>query len=188
MQLHRLACHPLGRAAHVRLDHRCLQRTFALGHPAGDVVGELPPGLDERGHPGELRLAQLVVEHRLAEDPPFLRVRETRLERGLHEAHGARRRLQAAVLEPLHLEIEAAAEPGLAADEVLGGHEPVVEGDLVGVHAPVAERVDGAALDLAPAGLLEREVVPGGGLLLDHEQREARGGRTSGRGRCGRGA
>ena len=90
----------------------------------------------------------------------------------MHEPHGAGRRLQTAVLEPFHLEVEATSEPGLAADEVLGGHEPVVEGNLVGMHAAVPERVDGSAFDLAPARLLERERVPGGGLLLHHEQGE----------------
>ena len=54
--------------------------------------------------------------------------------------------------KPGHLEVEALAEPAVAADEVLGGHEPVVERDLVGVHAAVAERVDRAAFDLAAAG------------------------------------
>ena len=38
-------------------------------------------------------------------------------------------------------------EPVVAADQVGLGHEPVLEGDLVGVHAPVAEGVDRPALE-----------------------------------------
>ena len=63
--------------------------------------------------------------------------------------------------------------PTFEADEVLGGHEPVVERDLVGVHAAVAERVDRAAFHLAVAPVVEREVVAGGRWLVDDEHREA---------------
>ena len=58
---------------------------------------------------------ELVVEHRLAEHRALLRVREPGVERGLHQADGARRGLQPPVLEALHLEVEALAEPALAA-------------------------------------------------------------------------
>ena len=53
---------------------------------------------------------ELVVEHGLAEHLALLRVREPGFERGLHQADRARRGLQPAVLEALHLEVEAAAE------------------------------------------------------------------------------
>ena len=53
------------------------------------------------------------------------------------------------------------------------GHEPAVERDLVRVHAAVPDRVDGAALDRAAAGLLEAERVAGRRLLLHDEQRQA---------------
>ena len=113
---------------------------------------------------------------------------EPGLERGLHEADRARRGLQAAVLEAGHLEVEAAAEPALAADEVLGGHEPVVERDLVRVHAAVADRVDRAAFHLAAAPVVERERVTLGARLLDDEHRQAAVALRLDRGRCGRAA
>src|SRR5204863_218099 len=80
---------------------------------------------------------------------------------------GPGRRLQPAVLEALHLVVEAFAQAAFAADEVGGGDEPVVEGHLVGVHAPVAERVDRPALHLAAALLGELEVVAGRFGFLD---------------------
>ena len=137
-----------------------------------DRVRELAPGLDERGHARELRLRELVVEHRPSEHAPVLRVGEPGFERGLHDADGARRGLEPAVLEALHLEVEALAEPAGFTDEVLGRHEPVVERDLVRVHAAVADRVDRSAFHLAAAVLGERERVARRRFLVDDEQRE----------------
>ena len=73
------------------------------------------------------------------------------------------RRLEPAVLEALHLEIEALAQSLGATDQVGLRHEPVLEGQLVGVHAPVAERVDGAALEPARSqvGRAVGRVAPG---------------------------
>src|SRR5207244_209582 len=98
----------------------------------------------------------------MPEHDALLRVLPRRLVCGLHHADGARRGLQAPVLEALHLEVEAAPEAGLAADEVVGRHPPVLERDLVGMHAAVADGVDGATLHPATAGLVlgEREAVP----------------------------
>ena len=94
-------------------------------------------------------------------------------ERGLHETDRARRGLQAAVLEAGHLVVEAATESGIAADQVLGRYEPVVERDLVGVHPAVADRVDGAAFHLPAAPVVERERMSLGAGFLDDHHREA---------------
>src|SRR5439155_6871084 len=118
------------------------ERALAARRPAGGVVRELTAGLDEARHPCELRLTELVGEHRLPEDATLPRVLERGLERGLHQSDGARRRLQTSVLEALHLEVEALTAAAFAADEMLGGNAPVVERDLVRVHAAIAERVD----------------------------------------------
>ena len=59
----------------------------------------------------------------------------------------------------MHLEVETLADALVAADEVLGGDEPLIERDLIGVHAAVADRVDGAAFDGPTAVLGEREAV-----------------------------
>ena len=92
------------------------------------------------------------------------------------------RRLQPPVLEPLHLEVEALAQAVGAADQVGVGHEPVLEGQLVGVHAPVAQCVDGATLQPSGPGaggrsrlvvLGEHEAVPVAAWLLDDEHRDA---------------
>jgi len=100
----------------------------------------------------------------------------TRFVGGLHDPNGARRRLESSVLEAGHLEVEAASESRLAPDEVGVGHEPVVEGQLVGVHAAIADRVDGTSLEatltvarshVRPLG--EHEALTLGLLLFDEE-------------------
>ena len=122
-----------------------------------DGVRELARRLDDDRHASELHLRELVVADRAPEHRAVERVLRGRLVRRLHHADGPRGGLQPAVLEALHLVVEAAAEAGLAADEAVVRHEPSVERDLVGVHAAVADRVDGPALHL-PAGLLLREL------------------------------
>ena len=101
-------------------------------------------------HAGQLHLGELVVADGLAEHLAVVGVGGGRFVGRLHHAEGPRRRLQPAVLEPLHLVVEAPPEPVLAADEVRRGHPPAVEGHLVGVHAAVADGVDGPALHRAP--------------------------------------
>ena len=125
----------------------------------------------------------------LAEHDAVLGVLAGRFVGGLHDADGPGRGLQPAVLEPGHLVVEAPAQAVLAADEVVGRHEPVVEGDLVGVHAPVADGVDRPALHLPAAGPScrpgELEAVAVAPRLRHDEQRQAPVGLASGRGRCG---
>ena len=63
-----------------------------------------------------------------------------RLHRGLRDADGARRGLDARRLEGLHQLLEAA--PFDAAEQVRGRHLEAVEGDLVFLHAAIAEHLD----------------------------------------------
>ena len=127
VDLHGLACHPLGGPADVGLDHGRLERALALRHQAGDVVRALARGLDDHRHAAELGLGQLVVADGRAEHLALGGVGEAGLVGGLHHAERPGRRLQPAVLEALHLEVEALAQPVGAADEVGLGHEPVLE-------------------------------------------------------------
>ena len=108
------------------------------------------------GHAAELGLGELVVADGLAEHDAVVGVLAGRLVGGLHHADGPGRGLQPAVLEAGHLVVEALAQAALEADQVGGRHEPVVEGDLVGVHAAVADGVDRAALHLPAAGRRRR--------------------------------
>src|ERR1019366_2887016 len=96
---------------------------------------------------------------------------------GLHHAEGPRGRLDAPVLKAAHLQVEPAAEPAVAADEAVVGAEPVLEAELIGVHAAIADRVDRPALE--PAGpasgaawLVEAEAVRVAHGLLDQEERQ----------------
>ena len=101
----------------------------------------------------------------------------------MHHSDCAGGRLQPAVLESGHLQIETLPLSFLAPDQVLGCHPPVVERELVGVHAAVAERVDRSPFELAltepgrPAldriVLGEQEAVRIGLRLRDDEEREA---------------
>src|SRR5690606_34028616 len=165
VDLHGLAGDPLGRLADVGLHLGRLEAALALGHLAGHGVGGLTAGLDRDGHAGQLDLRELEVGDGLAEHHSVLGVLHGCLVGGLHDAHRPGCGLEPAVLEAGHLQVEAPADALLAADQVLVGHEPRVEGDLVGVHAPVADRVDRPALHAAAAG----RAAVGAGLLLEHE-------------------
>ena len=181
MDLHGLARHPLRGSAYVGLEHRRLQRPFTLGHQPGHLVRELARRLDEYRHPGELGLGELVIGDGLAEDHPVGGVVRGRLVRRLHHPDGAGRGLKPAVLEPRHLEVEAATDALRTADQIGGGDEPVLEGDLVGVHSPVAEGVDRTTLHpprRVAAGfgrgvLGEDESIAVAAVLLDDEQRQS---------------
>ncbi len=85
---------------------------------------------------------------------------------------GSGGRLQSAVLEALHLEVEAPSEAALLSDQVIGGNGPTVEGKLVGVHAAVSDGVDGAALEPPAAGLGEDEAVTVSPVFRYHEHRQ----------------
>ncbi len=83
------------------------------------------------------------MDHRLAELHPLLGVAQAQLERALRDADGARRGLDAGQLEGLHQLLEALALD--AAEQRLGRHAEAVEGDLVFLHAAIAEHLDLAA-------------------------------------------
>ena len=159
MELLGLTGDPLGGLADIRLDHRRLERAFAPRHHAGHLVAVLAGGSDDRRHPAQLCLGQLVLRDRLAEHLALVGVAPGLVVGRLHHAHCTRRSLQPAVLEAGHLQVEALPDAVAAADEVLRRHEPVVESDLEAVHAPVAQRGDGPPLDGAAPLVGELEVV-----------------------------
>src|SRR5579863_8254865 len=165
VDLHGFARHPLRGPARVGLGHRRLECAFAGAHQARDLKGELSRRLDDGGHRAELDARELVVQDRTSEHDAVPRVLQRRLVGGLHDADRARRRLEASVLEARHLEVEPPTESGVLTHQVLVGHEPVVEADLVGVHPAIAERVDRSSLEpsvrvtsaLTRRGLVEAE-------------------------------
>ena len=182
VDLHGLAGHPFGGAADVGLHHRRLERALSSGHQPGHVVRALTGRLDQHGHAAQLGPGQLVVADRGTEHLAFGRVGRRRVVRRLHDAQGPGRRLQTAVLEALHLEVEALAQPVAAPDQVGLGYEPILERELVGMHAPVTERVDGPALEpprgevggpVGPPVLGEDEPLAVTAGLLHHEHGEA---------------
>ena len=79
-------------------------------------------------------------DDRLAELHAVLRIVERLLHRRLRDADGARRGLDARRLEGLHQLLEAQALD--AAEQVLRLHLEAVEGDLVFLHAAIAEHLD----------------------------------------------
>ncbi len=84
-----------------------------------------------------------------AELHAVLRIVERLLHRRLRHADGARRGLDAGRFEGLHELLEA--QPLDAAEQVLRLHLEAVEGDLVFLHAAIAEHLDlGAGHALAP--------------------------------------
>ena len=173
MELLRLAGHPLGGLADIRLDHRRFERAAAPGHHAGHLVAVLAGRGDDRRHAAQLRLRQLVLGDRLAEHLALVGIGAGLVIGRLHHAHGPGRSLQPPVLEAGHLQVEALPDPVVAADEVLRGHEPVIESDLEAVHAPVAQRGDGPPLDSSAPLVGELEVVAFRLGLRHDEQAEA---------------
>src|SRR5581483_4839450 len=112
---------------------------------ARDVVGELSRGGDARRHLPDLVPRELVLADRPAELDALRDVGARLLERGLRDAKRPAARLQAADGEAPERQVEAAALALLFADEVLRGHEKILEVEHEGVHAAVSRRRDGLA-------------------------------------------
>ena len=169
MDLHGLTRDPLSGLAHVGLNHRSLEEPSAVRHHLGDLVGELTCGLGE-----------LVVGDGLTKDDAVERVLVSIFVCGLHDADSTSSGLQTAVFETSHLVIETLAEAFVATNLVCLGHKPVIERDLVGVHAAVADGVDCSAFHLSAtgcaavgAGLLNKcETVAFATGLRHHKHRE----------------
>ena len=89
-------------------------------------------------------------DQRLAELHPLPGVAQAELEGALRDADGARRGLDAGRFEGLHQLLEALALD--AAEQAVGGHVEAVEGDLVFLHAAIAEHLDLAARHALGAG------------------------------------
>src|SRR5262249_61526823 len=77
--------------------------------------------------------------------------------------------------EALHLEVEALPLAFLLADQVLRRHEVALEAERERVHAAVARRPVGLAVQHAAARLLHLELVAGEGILRHDEERESAG-------------
>src|SRR5665213_3590683 len=96
----------------------------------GGAVDELAAGLDLRRHVRELELDCLKLRDRLAELPPFLRVREREIVRALREPDAHRSDRDASAVENLHELVEALAA---LTEQVALGHAAVLERQLARV-------------------------------------------------------
>ena len=92
---------------------------------------------------------------------------------GLHDADRSSRGLESTVLEACHLVVEAAALALGASDQVFGRNEPLIERQLVGMHAAVAKGVDRSPFHRAAARLAEGEAVTVAALLGHDQDRQA---------------
>ena len=163
VDLHGLPGHPLGGPAHVGLDHRGLQRALALGHQPGHLVRVLPRGLDDDRHAGQLDPGQLVVDDGRAEDHAARRRRPGPPRRPPASPRGPGPPSAAARSRtPASGGRSPGPGPPGPPTRLSAGHEPVVEGQLVGVHAPVADGVDGPTLQAPGRSAGPRPPGPGG--------------------------
>jgi hypothetical protein len=152
-------------------------------HRLGGRIADRAGGGHLRRHAPELVLGELELRDRGAELLAVHHVAGGLLERGLGQTGGPSAGLQPPRGEAAHLQVEATAEPLLAAHQVLGRHEPALEVEREGVHAAVARRGIRLADQAAAAGLLELEGVTEVARLGHDEEREP--ARARGRVRVG---
>src|ERR687888_1594955 len=95
-------------------------------------------GLVAEHHRGDHVLDELVLPDRLAERLPLARVLDRALEAGADDAACSRSDREAALVEPVHRDLEALS---LLADQVLGRELDVLEEELAGRAGPDAELV-----------------------------------------------
>ena len=103
----------------------------------GGVAGELAGGGELGRHVGQVVADGLVLPDRLAEALPLLGVPQRILQRGRRHAERARRDLNASGLKAFHHLRETLAR--LAAEDRRRGHAAVVERQLAGLDALVAQ-------------------------------------------------
>src|SRR5579883_2502037 len=159
---------------HARLEVAALAAVLHRGR----LADEEPRRLDLGGHVGELELDRLVLADGLAERPALLRVADGVLEGRLRHTDRAGGDVDAPDLEAGERDLEPQALP--AADQVLGGHDVVLEDDLAGLDAAVAELVEVAAHRQARALRRGEHADPpvrgiGGGVGLGEEREDGRG-------------
>src|SRR4051812_9226583 len=148
-----------GVALGLQLGHRhLLDRVVPLGEQAQRVVGDGATGLGAHGHLGDLVADRLVLADRPAEGAALARVLDGRVQQVEHRADRAERHQEPLPLEVGHDQVEALV---LLAEEVLLGHEHVLEGELA--------RVGGAPAHLVEL-LRDAEALHA---LLDEQEREA---------------
>ena len=127
------------------------------------VIGELPCHHDFDRHHRQLARNPGKLDQRLAELPALQRISQPFLQRRLRHPDGARGGLDARTFEGLHQLLEAL--PLFPAQQVCCGHAQAVEGQLVLLHAAVAQHLDLAAGDalvgkgvfLCPRGLFRQK-------------------------------
>ena len=124
---------------HAGLDVAALAGILGAGREIGDLAGDV----DFDGHHRELVADSGEGDQRLAELNPLARIAQAKVERRLRHADGARRRLDAGGFERLHQLLEPL--PLDAAKQVFRAHLEAVEGDLVFLHAAIAQHLDLAA-------------------------------------------
>src|SRR5207253_3451655 len=131
-----------------------LERRRLVGvHGARRRVGQLARRGDVRRHAPELVLGQLEVADGAAELFALGGVRGRRLEGRLGHARRAAAGLEPSGGEALHLEVEALALAGLLADQILRRDEVALEAEREGVHAAIAGRGVGLAVEHAATRL-----------------------------------
>ena len=160
--LQRLRGHALSHLGGEELDHRrLLVAAPLLVDLVAHEIQELARGLDLGRHPGELEARRLEVADRLAELAALLGIGGGVLQCAARQADGARGGVGAGALEPGRDVIEGAA---FLADQRRAGQAAVVEGELPGLPAEIADLGNRRALDALGQGAAR---------LLDQEGGEA---------------
>ena len=109
------------------------------------MIRQLPRRLNVHRHAYQLVLRQRVIQEFTAEHLALPGISQSSLKSGRHDAQSASSRLQAAAGKPLHLQIKAASQTGVAANQVLIGNKPIVENQFKGVHPAIADGGNGSA-------------------------------------------
>ena len=148
---------------HAGLHIAAVSGIFFAAREPGELAGD--HGLHR--HPGELARDPREAVDGAAELVALERVGEAEIEGVLGDADGPRRGLDTRRFEGLHELLEAA--PRLTAEQGVAGYREAVEGNLIFLHAAIAEHLD---LGAHHAGRRER-VVLGAPRLRGQEHGEA---------------
>ena len=114
-----------------------MSAALAVVHLGGDVIHELPRGLDLARHPRDLEARLLKVRDRHAELNAFVRVRHRVFQRAAREPDGTRRRVRARRIQERNGVLEALRVA--AGDDVVLRNTATVEGEFERLPAEVAD-------------------------------------------------
>src|SRR3989475_12644169 len=143
VQLHAVVGDAVGHLGGEELDHGHLaHRLAAVRVVLARRIGAPPPGFDERGEVGELVAHDLLLRERPTERVALADVGDSVLERALGHGDRVQTGHQALALEDAHDLVEPDA---FAAEQILGGHARVLEGELGGVRGEHARFLERAA-------------------------------------------